>query len=153
VARKSADDESLRRDVDGIQSRQAVNVDHRTRGHQAHVERGDEALASGQNPAVLAVTVQQIEGLREGERTVRLERGRLHRRTDPIKIGRSTFGTLREAVRPARGGASCPTTMTRKIWPVSESSRSWRRRSSRASSNWTPSSDVTTARSRGSIES
>src|SRR4029079_3137250 len=56
----------------------AVEVDEQRRAHEPHVERGHEALATGDRLRVLAAFLQRSESLFERARGHIVERDRLH---------------------------------------------------------------------------
>jgi hypothetical protein len=78
LARERADDEPLGRDADRVEAAQAVDVDHRGRRGQPHVERGDQALTAREEPALGSIAIEEIEGLVERGRPVVRERRGLH---------------------------------------------------------------------------
>src|SRR5207249_4814941 len=87
---------------------QTVDVDDGPRCGQPHVESGHEALAAGKDAGVVAVPVEQVEGLGETARTVVVERSGLHPRAldrRGITPSLSSFilsGRLREVMLATR---------------------------------------------------
>src|SRR4051794_17019855 len=84
----------------------AVEVDEQRRAHEAHVERGDEALASGDRLRVLAAVLQCTERLFEGARGDVLEGGGLHAGSPSCRSSQT------------RGGVSGSSTSSRPIAPA-----------------------------------
>ena len=108
MAHQGADPDGLARHLDGVEAGDAVDVDEVRGGGQPHVEDRDEALASGEDLAVMADLAEDGDGLLEGAGCVVHEGGGLHR-TDPAVSGVGKLGVL---LRCAQIGlatsAECP---------------------------------------------
>ncbi len=63
VSGEGADAQRLAGDCDPGKARDAGNIDEQLRLRQPQVERGEQALAAGEQPRAVAVAIEQVEDL------------------------------------------------------------------------------------------
>jgi hypothetical protein len=69
-------------DLDGIQSRDAADVDQHRRLSQPERQHRHQALATGERARIATVQFEQVEGFGEGRRGCVFEGRKLHARPD-----------------------------------------------------------------------